>query len=458
MNFINRSKELTQLNQLFNTDKAQLVVVYGRRRIGKTRLLVHFCEGKKMVFFAATRTSEKEALGIFSEQIAKAFPEKKLEYTQFASFRKALEFLFEEARSTPLVLVIDEFPYLMEASAGIDVHLQHLWDHEKEKSNIKIILCGSTLSVMQKKVLGKNAPLYGRRTGAIKLLPLDYFNARLFCPAADLDKAVMYYSIFGGVPFYLEQLKPDGSLDDNVAKLVLDQTGLLYNEPYFLVQEELRDPKLYFAAMHAIASGNTRPTVIANYVGMDSNKIGKYLNNLLKLELIYRELPVTIKPSARSTKGYYQISDPFLRFWFRYVYPNTSAIEMGQGETLWKSLIKPDISVFMGPMWERVCRQYLSARGGSAFGFNSPILSIGRYWEAEFEIDIVAENKAEKKVLFCECKWTDKPEVPRLLAKLKEKSEKVDRYRGYQKFYGVFSRGQRCAGQPHLVIEDIFRS
>lgn len=448
--FVNRNAELKQLDTWFGSERPELIVVYGRRRIGKTRLLVRACEGRKKLFFSSPRTSGKEALALFSERIAAAFPGRNLESVQFVSFRKALEFLFQESRISPLILVLDEFPYLLESEPGIDTHIQHLWDHKGAEAKIKIVICGSTLSVMQRKVLGKNAPLYGRRTGSMHLPPFPFSDAKSFAPDIDIETAVYYYAILGGVPFYLEQIGEKKSVAQNVTDLVLCSNGLLYNEPYFLVQEELRDPKLYFAVMHAIASGHTRPTAIAGQAGLDSNRIGKYLNTLMRLALISREMPITVKPSARLTKGYYRIEDPFLRFWFRYVYPNSSAIELGNGLPLWKDTIRSDMPTFIGAVWEAICRQYLAKHGAFRFGMKSPLMRIGRYWGADFEIDIVAENGAAREVLFCECKWTKRPDLQKLLTDLKLKSDSIAEYRGFKKYYSVFSRGKALPPELHV--------
>lgn len=455
MKFINRDKELSCLTELYNSNSAELVVIYGRRRVGKTRLLAEFAKDKKCVFFSPPRTSGKEALEIFSERIVRSLPEMRLEHAHFSSFRKAFEFLISEAKTIPIVLIMDEFPYLLEAEVGVDSHIQHLWDHQRRESKIKIIVSGSTLSVMQKKVMGKNAPLYGRRTGSIHVKPFDFFSMKMFMPATSIEMAIYYYSIFGGIPFYIEQLQEKKTLLENICSTTLVPNGLLYNEPYFLVQEELRDPKLYFAVMHSIASGNTRPTAIANYVGIDSNKIGKYINVLLKLELIAREIPITIKPSARSTKGYYRINDHFLRFWFRYVYPNTASIELGQGEELWKKVIEPDMPTFIGHVWEEICRQYLVRSGGRRFGFTQRVMNIGRYWESDVEIDIIAENKPAKEVLFCECKWGKGVNVERILDELRIKADSIAEYRGFKKHFGIFTRGKATNIAHHVSLDEL---
>lgn len=436
MAFVNRRKELELLARMAAAEHKQMLVLYGRRRIGKTALLREFARQHRSLFFSCPLATPAEALRLLQKRMAEALEQPLLARTVFPGWHEALTHAFEQASARRVALILDEFPYLLRSVPAVDSIIQHLWD--AHQGRLWIGLSGSVLSVMRDDVLGPHAPLYGRRTEQLRLAPMGFGDVSLFYEEQPFESRAHRYAFFGGVPAYAERAAAFDSTADAVVSLVLSPDGVLYQEPEFLVREELREPGNYFSILHSIASGMTRPNQIAQDAGVLHSGVNKYLETLRRMGLITRLVPITEKRPERSTKGIYRIADPFLRFYFRYVYPNRSAVEIGRGRDVYEAAIAPDLDTFMGLVYENLCRQEILLHGEDRLGFVPA--RVGRYWDARAGIDIVAEDASGERVAFIECNWGTKVDVERVLTRLAVKGDLVRAYAGRRKTVRVMSR------------------
>ncbi len=454
MAFVNREEELSLLQQLSESRRAELFIVYGRRRVGKTELLRHFCQGRPHVFFAATQTTDKNQLGDWSRLLWQQAHNEKLTDFTFPTWEASFRFLATIAEQQRLVVVIDEFPYLVESNAALPSILQKVWDELLRQTQVYLILCGSSIGMMEQATLGYHSPLYGRRSGQLLLQPLDFRATRLFFSHYDLPTQVETYATLGGMPAYLEQFDFDRSLETNVVERILHPNRFLYDEPLFLLRTELREPRNYFAILQAIAHGQTRPNEIAQASGVgDARTVSKYLSVLQELRLIERTVPVTETQPEKSRQGLYRLSDPFLRFWFRFIAPHRSELDQGQGRLVWQNNIEPQLAQFTGLIFEEICRQFLwqAARAGQSTSLPFTPQKIGAWWRGQQEVDIVALNQAEGAVLVGECKWRSRPVGSNVLADLRQAAiPLLQQLPGFQVYYALFAK---AGFTPELVSQ-----
>ena len=404
--FIGREKELKALNNLYTSDKFEFAVIYGRRRVGKTALINEFIGDKKSIYFMGVESNAKQNLENFSKSI--------IEYnsgivadTSFQSFQSALEYVFELSRNERIILVIDEYPYVARSSKSLASTLQMLIDKYKDTSKVMIILCGSSMSYMEDNVLAYKAPLYGRRTAQMKILPFDFEETcRYFKNFSSEDKALIY-GIVGGTPQYLLQMNDKQSIEDNIKNTYLNPVSFLFEEPTNLLKQEVREPAIYTAIITAIATGASRMCEIATKVGEDTNVCTSYIKNLMNLGIVQKETPYGEK---NSRKTIYYIEDNMFRFWYRFVLDNNSVIMRGATDRVYKR-IEPYLSDYMGKVFEDICTQYLWKQlldEKCPIEFNS----LGRWWgndpkeKKQTEIDIMGEQDKDT-ALFGECKWTN---------------------------------------------------
>ena len=404
--FIGREKELKALNNLYTSDKFEFAVIYGRRRVGKTALINEFIGDKKSIYFMGVESNAKQNLENFSKSI--------IEYnsgivadTSFQSFQSALEYVFELSRNERIILVIDEYPYVARSSKSLASTLQMLIDKYKDTSKVMLILCGSSMSYMEDNVLAYKAPLYGRRTAQMKILPFDFEETcRYFKNFSSEDKALIY-GIVGGTPQYLLQMNDKQSIEDNIKNTYLNPVSFLFEEPTNLLKQEVREPAIYTAIITAIATGASRMSEIATKVGEDTNVCTSYIKNLMNLGIVQKETPYGEK---NSRKTIYYIEDNMFRFWYRFVLDNNSVIMRGATDRVYKR-IEPYLSDYMGKVFENICTQYLWKQlldEKCPIEFNS----LGRWWgndpmeKKQTEIDIMGEQDKDT-ALFGECKWTN---------------------------------------------------
>ena len=434
--FIGRERELNSLNKLYNSGNFEFVVIYGRRRVGKTALINHFIDDKQAIYFMGVESNAKQNLENFSRNIMEYTSGISAE-TSFLSFQSALETVFRLSQKERLILVIDEYPYVARASRSLASTLQMLIDRYKDNSKLMLILCGSSMSYMEDHVLAYKAPLYGRRTAQIKLNPFDFEEVCHYFQNFSSEQKAMAYGIVGGTPQYLLQINDRLTIEENVKNTYLDTMSSLYEEPMNLLKQEVREPAIYTAIITAIATGYSRMSEISTKVGEETNICSSYLKNLIALGIVQKESPYGEKASKKSI---YSIDDNMFRFWYSFVPENASMIARGASDLVYKR-IEPYFSDYMGKVFEDICRQYLWKLLISG---NTPIefTSLGRWWgndpvhRCQAEIDIMGEQDKNTAV-FGECKWTNEKVDLGVLETLIERSN-IFSYK--TKYFYLFSK------------------
>ena len=438
--FVDRERELAFLERAWASEQAEFIVVYGRRRIGKTALLRVFCADRPHTFWVASLSSEALLRRGFTQALWQtAHPESPEPGFTYEGWERAFQAMADLSTGRRHIIVIDEFPYLVSAEPSVPSVLQKVWDERLQHTHLMLVLCGSHIGMMEREVLTYRAPLYGRRTGQIYLRPLPLRAATLFFPRYTPVQQIEAYAVLGGTPAYLARFDDRELLLTNIEKNFLDPAGFLYMEPQFLLREELREPRNYFAILQAIAQGNTRLNEIVQATGLGRQPASRYLAVLQDLGLVERHVPVTELRPDKSRKGIYRLRDPFLRFWFRFVAPHFSALE--RGNITWVAkLVAAELTNFVAPVFEDLCRDWVEEQGLQE---RLPFIPqrVGAWWSRQEEVDIVAIGEAE--ILFGECKWAAKPVGTNILDDLKRKSRIVmeqHRERWAQTHYALFSR------------------
>ena len=450
--FVGRERELEAMEELYQQEGFQMLIVYGRRRVGKTTLLNEFCRNKDSVFYSAEQSSAKLNLEKFSQLVFRHYGETAL--SPFSSWENALSYIQARQENRRLVLILDEFPYLARKNKALLSSLQHLIDHQLKDSRLFLILCGSYMGFMEKDVLGSKSPIFGRRTGQLKLLPFSYRQSLLLTEGFTPEDQLNLYGAFGGTPLYLSQIRPHQSFEANIRAGFLSVTSYLYEEPLLLLRQEVQEPGIYSSVIEAIANGYSKANEIATKVGEEPAKCLKYIHTLCELGILYREIPYGEKASTRKT--IYGISDLMFRFWYRYIFTNRTLLETGASGAVLKQLIMPDYPTYMGLVFEQVCREYLldlNARG------QLPILftNIGRWWGSDpetrspVEIDLIAGNG--KEYLIGECKWRNELMD---LSVLKELWRKADVFYAHRNrtWFLLFSKSGFTQGLKEYAEQD----
>ncbi len=417
--FVDRESELAALEAAWRSERAELIVVYGRRRVGKTALLRAFCDNHPSAFWVASLSSEALLRRSFTDAVWQAdHPGGGPAGYSYESWERAFLALGELAAERRLVVVIDEFPYLANADPSIPSVLQKVWDERLQHTRLMLILCGSHIGMMKRELLEYRAPLYGRRTGQIHLRPLPLRAAAALFPAYDAAQQIETYAVLGGIPAYLTQWDSRESVLTNVEQRILNPASYLYLEPQFLLREELQEPRNYFALLQAIAQGRTRLNEISQATGMERGPASRYLAILQDLHLVERRVPVTERQPDKSRRGLYRLRDPFLAFWFRFVAPYFSTLEVGHTAPIAR-LVADELSQFTGPVFEDLCRDWIAEQAALQ---RLPFIPqrIGAWWNNEEEIDLVAVG--EDALLAGECKWTNRPVGTNILDDLKRKA------------------------------------
>ena len=443
MRFIDREVELEFLEKKFGRLSAQFVVIYGRRRVGKTELIKQFCKEKNSLYFLADKRGTLLNVERFAQKAADQLNDVVPKAENFYDF---FRYLIQRAASERVVIVIDEFSYLMERDNTISSVFQVIWDEYLKDENVMLILCGSSVSMMVEGVLSQKAPLYGRRTGQWKLDPLKIHNVWEFHRDIGAEMAVEFYSVTGGVPLYILEFDAEKDVFENIREHILTKGEFLYDEAETLLKEELRTYYLYLSIFEAIAMGKTRSVEIADYSKIAQKDLPKYLTTLMKLELVGKEHPVTEKEQSKKTR--YFVKDNFFRFYFKYIHPNKTEIESGNPDKV-ISVIKRDFGSYVGKSFENIVYESLvrlNSLSKTPFSFTK----IGRMWgkipgkpkgENTYEIDIVALNDATKEILFAECKWKNRKTDADVLETLTEKSRFVKWNNSERKeYFAVFSK------------------
>lgn len=449
VDLIDREEETAFLEEAFAESKSQLLVLYGRRRVGKTFLLQHFMRNKKHTYYLSTKGNEAEQIRLLSRMVGETFNDTALILSPFSEWRALFIYLHEKAQKDKFLIVIDEFPYLIDANPSITSIFQKYWDEYLSSTKIMLILCGSSIAMMESEVLAHKSPLYGRRTGQWKVKPMNFENALKFFPkGASIEEAVRIYAITGGVPFYITEFDLARSAIENILERIARKGKMLYEEGEFLLKEELRDPSTYFSLLEAMSAGNTKQTEIANRVGMSSTALPRYLSTLERLEYIEKIAPVT--DHKKSKKTIYKIKDNFMDFWFKFIYPNRSYIEENNYKKF-VEILDVNFEKHVSFAYEGICRDFLKRQNANnrlPISFTKIGTWYGNYRDItkermSVEIDIVALDDKGKEIIFAECKWQDLTykDAGKLIAILKEKSKYVDWNIGKRKeYFAIFAR------------------
>lgn len=434
MAFINRERELEFLHESYRGNISRFLVIYGKRRVGKTELVKQFFRNIPHIYFLADKAPEKEQLRLLSEKVGLLYQDDFLLSRGFGNWYEFFKYIKDKGR---IVIAIDEFPFLIEANKAVPSIFQKGWDENLKDSEIYLILLGSSIGMMETDVLGYKSPLFGRRTGQILIEPLSFHDSKKFFPGKSDEEFIYIYSILGGTPAYLLQFDPPANLWTNIRKNILMPEAYLFSEPEFILKEELREPRNYFSILRAISMGKTRVSEIINETGFEKNIVGKYLSVLTDLRITKREVPVTEKSFEKSKKGIYMLHDNFFRFWFKFVFPNKSFIEEGEIDYVISKKMKPELDLFTSQIFEEVCRSVIRKGLAYEMKFNK----VGRWWSKDAEIDIVGLNDDENSILFGEVKWSTKKLGIDILDDLKRKAQMVKWGKKNRKeYYALFSR------------------
>ena len=452
---INREQELRFLNERAASKRAELVVMWGRRRLGKTTLLKALCETHPAIYFLATRAPAHEQLQRLSIAFAEFFKDPLLERTALPAWEDAFGYLDRNAKSRT-VLAVDEFPYLVEADPSIPSRFQFGWDeHLAKNPNVMLLLNGSSLAMMEQHVLGSKSPLYGRRTGQWRIEPLSLLQSREFFPHRPLTDIIETYTVVGGVPFYALQFDPGASLAQNVKRHILAKGAVLFEEVPFLLREEVREPRSYFPILAAIAAGSRKFGEISSKTGFDKANLGKYLATLQDLRLVRRDVPITEPDPGKSRKGLYAIEDPFTDFWLRYVWPNLAALEMDRVEEVWNRRIEPDFPGYVAQRCERFVGDLFRHDPIQTWlGFEPAI--IGKYWDPNAELDLVALDSDGTNAVIAEVKWTARPIGPDVARRLRSQADTVESLHTVNKRFVLFSRAGFTESLRTSVPDDMY--
>lgn len=413
--FVDRYDELGILNNEYNKEGLSFSILYGRRRVGKTSLLKEYIKDKPAIYFLSTM----ENLGILREKlqfiVADFLNDNLMRTLIFKDFIRIFEYIANKEITKKLVVIIDEFQYLGKEDSSVPSQFQYIVDETIKNKNIHLILCGSIISMMYEQTLSYSSPLYGRRTSSIKLEPIKFSYFNEFFPICDQEQLIEFYSVFYGVPKYLEMIEPKKNVFENIRDNILSPSSYLYNEPQFILQHEINEPITYFSVLETIANGEHKIGNIAGRLGKSANGIMPYLSKLIELDIIYKEVPITEENPVKSKRGLYFIKDNFFGFWFRYVLPFKSQLEMGNSEYVLHK-IKENFNAFVGQTYEKLAISYVSEH------FNT--LKCGRYWNKNIEIDIV--GIIDDSLIVGECKYSNKKVGIDVLNDLQQKAKMIE--------------------------------
>lgn len=411
--FADREAELSFLERKYSEPGSQLIVIYGRRRVGKTALIKRFLEGKPGVYMMCTKDSVRENVNELKRRLAAVLGKGYLASVEARTIGEALVVLAREAGGRRLIVALDEFPYLMELDPGVTSNLQRAWDEELSRTGTFLILCGSSVGMMEREVLGARSPLYGRRTGAWEVTPFQPEDLPKMFPQATPEETVKTWAVFGGTPFYLSQADPRAGVEENIRSKVLTKGEVLYGEPLILLREEFREPAVYLQVLKQISLGYVSLGELSEVTGLDRGNLSKYLSVLESTKIVRHVLPL-----GRRKRGHYLIEDPFFCFWFRFVYPNISDLELGLADEV-MARIAPRLSHHYGEMFHRAVL-HLIRKGAVPLPFR--LDEVGVWWHKGVEIDVVGRGEFGQ-LLFCECKWEDGVDPWRLARALQEKAD-----------------------------------
>ena len=437
--FIDREQEMDTLQNEYNREGSALVVMYGRRRVGKTTLISEFIKDKHALFFLASEESETQNRTVFKEKAADFINSDLLRNADIKSWDVVFKAIMDAPHPSKPVIVLDEFQYLGKSNPAFPSIFQRIWEELLKKRSVMVILCGSLISMMESQTLDYSSPLYGRRTAQIRLkqIPFSYYHE--FFPEKSRRELIEMYAVTGGVPKYIELFSESKDIYSAIQKCVLNRSGYLYDEPHFLLQQEVSEIGSYFSIIKAIAAGNSKLSAISSVLELKATSLTKYLKTLIDLDILEREVPITEENPEKSKKGLYRIKDNYLRFWFAFVYPNMSFIESGHSKIVMDKIRKGLVSNHIGFVYEDVCHEKMwDLNADDAWPFH--FTKLGRYWDSQTEIDVAALDPEGHNLILGECKYWKEPVGMHVLRDLEEKSRRVSWQKNErQEWYVLFS-------------------
>ncbi len=443
--FINREEEMAVLEEEWKRKNASFVVVYGRRRVGKTELALRFLEKHRGIYYLADRKTYPENLEGFQRAAAEYTHDEVLSKAKFRNWNDLFSYLLKNLKEKTII-VIDEFPYLIEK--GVLEEFQKIWDTLFSHSKHMLILIGSSISLMERNLLSYSSPLYGRRTAQLRIEPLRFWHVREFFPDYNFEDLLKVYSVVDGIPRYLTLLSPELSFHENMVRYYLNKNYPLYEDCEILLKDELRETRRYFSILEAIAQGKRSFSEIKNSVDMESNVLARYLNILRSMGVVMEEKPLFSKRRMKR----YRLADNYFQFWFRYVYPNRWLIESGKGERLIE-IIEEDFNKYVSEVFENVIRSYMSLKMDYDL--------VGNWWNRRGdEIDVIAIKGNE--ITFGEIKWRNRKVDCKVLENLKKKSEMVYTGKKFKKVrylliskYGFTERCRELSKSENVILWDL---
>lgn len=451
MVFVNRNEEISFLERCHAAAGFQFVPIYGRRRVGKTRLVREFIRGKRALYFMADSVTEGAQLRNLGREVGECFSDTFLAETGFQDWYQFFRYVREKARSERLVVAIDEFPYLVSTNSAISSIFQKGIDEILRDSGVFLILLGSSIGMMEQEVLFSKAPLYGRRTGSLEVKEMRFSALKEFFPELDLPERLVICGVMGTIPAYVEHVDPQIDMMAVIREKILDRGSFLHNEVEFLLREELREPRNYFVILRAIAQRKRKLSEIINDTGFEKTHLSRYLDILRSLRFVDKEIPITERYPEKSRLGLYRLHDRFFSFWFRYVFPFRSRLEIGQTDYL-LAKIAETFEQHLSFVYEDICREIcLDLLKDGTMDFST----IGRWWAKNEEIDLVALDDETQTVWFGECKWRTKKIGEDIYHDLRRKAQLVDwGGRNRRERFILFSRNGFTAGMHRRAAQD----
>lgn len=425
MKFVDRKSEMETLQNEYRRKGSSLVIMYGRRRVGKTTLISEFIKDKTALFFLASEEAEAQNRNDFKNKAADFIGNSLLKSSDIKNWEAVFKIIADTAFDNKPVIVIDEFQYIGKSNPAFPSIFQRIWEETLKNKSIMVILCGSLISMMESQTLSYSSPLYGRRTAQIrqKQIPFQYYHE--FFPEKNRRELIEMYSVTGGVPKYIELFSENHDIYQSVQSCILNRSGYLYDEPYFLLQQEVTEIGSYFSIIKAIAAGNSKLSAISAMLEIKATSLTKYLKTLIDLDILEREVPVTEENPDKSKKGLYKIKDNYIRFWFAFIYPNRSFIESGNISIVMNKIHQSFIGRHTAFVYEDICRERmwaLNAKNCWPFYFSK----IGRWWDGKNEIDIAAIDSEGNNLILGECKYWQEPVGVNILRELEKKADSVD--------------------------------
>lgn len=431
LKFINRDRELNSLRNTLSSTRSEFIILYGRRRVGKTELLKHLLkEVDNSVYFTGRHETPHHLVTRLSRIISERVNDDYILRYPFRSFDEALEYITRNE----LVIAFDEFPYMVTTDPSIPSILQEYWDNKMKSSKVKMILCGSSIGMMERHLMKYSSPLYGRRTKQMKLEALHFSDISSFFPNQNITELIRIFGVLGGTPAYL--LEYENDIFTTITKRILDKEEYLYRDVEFVLREELREPRYYFSILTSIASGRTKLSGIMDDTGLSRDITSKYLSVLTDLGIIQRTIPITENTTSR--KGLYKIRDNYFRFWFRYVYQNLDLVELGNIPYVLE-MIHNDFPNYMGKVFEEIVVQvFQRTNAHGVFPFIPT--RIGGWWDKNEEIDIVALDERTGDIGYGEVKFQKRKVGLDILNELKRKSNLIQKVTKRHEYYLLVSR------------------